>query len=121
MSRLQDRAYQLVLGFNAPWLDEPKATFASWMTNDPDTSFTGLWSDELIALFERILRESDEDERRTMVNELDYRTLAELSFGNIYVYRPVIWHVYRPGVVANWTPQPNYNLTEKHQFTWLRS
>lgn len=121
VSRLQDRAYQLVLGFNAPWLDEPKATFASWMTNDPDTSFTGLWSDELIALFARILRESDEEQRRTMVNELDYRTLAELSFGNIYVYRPVIWHVYRPGVVANWTPQPNYNLTEKHQFTWLRS
>lgn len=56
-----------------------------------------------------------------MVNELDYLTLAELSFGKISVYRPVIWHVYRPGVVANWTPQPNYNLTEKHQLTWLRS
>ncbi|MCX2728370.1 hypothetical protein OO015_12805 [Thermomicrobium sp. 4228-Ro] len=74
----------------------------------------------MIALFERILRESDEAQRRTMVNELDYLTLAELSFGKISVYRPVIWHVYRPGVVANWTPQPNYNLTEKHQLTWLR-
>lgn len=121
VSRVQDRAYQLLLGFNAPWLDEPKATFAPWMNDNPDTSFTGLWSDELIQLFQQILRESDETKRHQMVNELDFRTLDEVPFGNIYVYRPVIWHVYRPGVLANWTPQPNYNLTEKHQFTWLQS
>jgi len=121
VQRVVAREYQMALGFNAPWVDEPKSTFGAWITNDDNVSMTGLWSDELIQLYQQIERELDVEKRKQMTHELDFRTLDEISFGMIYVYRPVIWHVFRPGILANWTPQPNYNLTEKHATTWLRS
>ncbi|MDW8060356.1 MAG: ABC transporter substrate-binding protein, partial [Thermomicrobium sp.] len=120
VQRIVNRQFQMALGFNAPWVDEPKSTFAAWITNDDQVSMTGLWSDELIELYRQIEVELDLAKRKQLTQELDFRTLDDPVFGMIYVYRPVIWHVFRPGILANWTPQPNYNLTEKHATTWLR-
>ncbi len=120
VQRITNREYQMALGFNAPWVDEPKSTFASWITNNDQVSLTGLWSDELIQLYQQIDRELDIEKRKELTHELDFRTLDDPVFGMIYVYRPVIWHIFRPGILAGFTPQPNYNLTEKHATTWLR-
>jgi peptide/nickel transport system substrate-binding protein len=121
VQRIVAREFQMALGFNAPWVDEPKSTFGAWITRNEQASLTGLWSDELIQLYQQIERELDIDKRKQLTHELDFRTLDDPVFGMIYVYRPVIWHVFRPAILANWTPQPNYNLTEKHATTWLRS
>jgi len=121
VQRIVAREFQMALGFNAPWVDEPKSTFGAWITSNEQASLTGLWSDELIQLYQQIERELDIDKRKQLTHELDFRTLDDPVFGMIYVYRPVIWHVFRPAILANWTPQPNYNLTEKHATTWLRS
>ncbi len=121
VQRVVAREFQMSLGFNAPWVDEPKSTFASWITKDEQASLTGLWSDELIELYQQIDRELDLQRRKELTNELDFRSLDDPAFGMIYLYRPLIWHIYRPSVLAGWTPQPNYNLTEKHATTWLRS
>ena len=121
VQRIVAREFQMSLGFNAPWVDEPKSTFASWITKDEQASLTGLWSDELIELYQQIDRELDLQRRKELTNELDFRSLDDPAFGMIYLYRPLIWHIYRPSVLAGWTPQPNYNLTEKHATTWLRS
>jgi len=121
VQRVVAREFQMSLGFNAPWVDEPKSTFASWITKDEQASLTGLWSDELIELYQQIDRELDLQRRKELTNELDFRSLDAPAFGMIYLYRPLIWHIYRPSVLAGWTPQPNYNLTEKHATTWLRS
>jgi peptide/nickel transport system substrate-binding protein len=121
VQRVVAREFQMSLGFNAPWVDEPKSTFGAWITRNEQASLTGLWSEELIQLYQQIERELDIDKRKQLTHELDFRTLDDPVFGMIYVYRPVIWHVFRPAILANWTPQPNYNLTEKHATTWLRS
>ncbi len=121
VQRVVAREFQMSLGFNAPWVDEPKSTFAAWITNNENASLTGLWSDELIALYQQIDRELDIEKRKQLTQELDFRSLDDPAFGMIYLYRPLIWHIYRPSVVAGWTPQPNYNLTEKNATVWLRS
>lgn len=121
VQRVVARSFQMALGFNAPWVDEPKSTFGAWITKDGNASLTGLWSDELIELYQQIDRELDLEKRKQLTHELDFRSLDDPAFGMIYLFRPLIWHIYRPGVVGGWTPQPNYNLTEKHATTWLRA
>lgn len=121
VQRVVARSFQMALGFNAPWVDEPKSTFGAWITKDENASLTGLWSDELIELYQQIDRELDLEKRKQLTHELDFRSLDDPAFGMIYLFRPLIWHIYRPGVVGGWTPQPNYNLTEKHATTWLRA
>jgi peptide/nickel transport system substrate-binding protein len=121
VQRVVAREFQMSLGFNAPWVDEPKSTFGAWITRNEQASLTGLWSEELIQLYERIDRELDLAKRKQLTQDLDFRSLDDPAFGMIYLFRPVIWHIYRPSVLAGFTPQPNYNLTEKHATTWLRS
>jgi hypothetical protein len=121
VQRVVAREFQMALGFNAPWVDEPKSTFGAWITRNEQASLTGLWSEELIQLYERIDRELDLAKRKQLTQDLDFRSLDDPAFGMIYLFRPVIWHIYRPSVLAGFTPQPNYNLTEKHATTWLRS
>jgi len=121
VQRVVAREFQMSLGFNAPWVDEPKSTFGAWITSNEQASLTGLWSEELIQLYEQIDRELDLAKRKQLTQDLDFLSLDDPAFGMIYLFRPVIWHIYRPGVLAGFTPQPNYNLTEKHATTWLRS
>lgn len=119
--RQNDGSFRLSLTVLGPWIDEPKATFGGWVTDDPRLNITGISSPDLILLYQEQDRELDYERRKALVNELDYRTIDEIAFGQVCLYRALIWYVYRQDTIGGWLPQPNFSLTEKHATTWLRN
>ena len=119
-SRVNDRAYQMSIGRNAAWVDDPKSTFALWVTCDDQLNQTGLCDERLVELYQRTEAEANPETRKQLVNELDFATLDGEEFGMLYLVRTAIWYVFWRDKIGGFVPKPNYYLTEKHLTTWLR-